>query len=343
MSKFLKVSVAALMLAGPAFADGKMGLGRVAMSEEIAAWDVDVLPDGRGLPEGRGDVFTGEEVFAEKCASCHGDFAEGVDNWPVLAGGFDTLADKDPVKTVGSYWPHLSTVWDYVNRSMPFGAAQTLSEDEVYAIVAYILYSNDLVDDDFELSHENFRDFDMYNKDGFITDDRAVAEYGMWRSEPCMTDCKESVEITMRASVLDVTPEETAAADEEQAAVVEEVVEEAAPVEEVAALDPALVKSGEKVFKKCKACHQVGEGAKNKTGPVLNGIMGRGFASVDGFKYSKVFKAAGGEGRVWDETAMAEFLTKPKAYLKGTKMSFNGLKKEKDIAAIIAYLKSVDG
>ncbi|MCP4821470.1 MAG: cytochrome c family protein, partial [Shimia sp.] len=217
------------------------------------------------------------------------------------------------------------------------------SEDEVYAIVAYILYSNDLVDDDFELSHENFRDFDMYNKDGFITDDRAVAEYGMWRSEPCMTECKESVEITMRASVLDVTPEETAAADEEQAAVVQEVVEEAAPVEEVAALDPALVKSGEKVFKKCKACHQVGEGAKNKTGPVLNGIMGRGFASVDGFKYSKVFKAAGGEGRVWDETAMAEFLTKPKAYLKGTKMSFNGLKKEKDVAAIIAYLKSVDG
>lgn len=343
MSKFLKVTAAALMLSGPALADGKLGLGRVALPEEIAAWDVDVLPDGRGLPEGRGDVFTGEEVFAEKCASCHGDFAEGVDNWPVLAGGFDTLADKDPVKTVGSYWPHLSTVWDYVNRSMPFGAAQTLSEDEVYAIVAYILYSNDLVDDDFELSHENFRDFDMYNKDGFITDDRAVAEYGMWRAEPCMTDCKESVEITMRASVLDVTPDETAAAGEEQAVVVEDVVEEAAPVEEVAALDPELVKSGEKVFKKCKACHQVGDGAKNKTGPILNGIMGRGFASVDGFKYSKVFKAAAEEGRVWDEAAMAEFLAKPKAYLKGTKMSFNGLKKEKDVAAIIAYLKSVDG
>ena len=73
------------------------GLGRPALAEEIAAWDVDILPDGRGLPEGRGDVFTGEEVFAEACASCHGDFAEGVDNWPVLAGGFDTLADKVPV------------------------------------------------------------------------------------------------------------------------------------------------------------------------------------------------------------------------------------------------------
>ena len=91
------------------------GLGRKAHQTEIKAWDIDVLPDGRGLPEGSGDALTGEEVFAENCASCHGDFAEGVDNWPVLAGGFDTLADKDPVKTVGSYWPYL----------LPFGIIST--------------------------------------------------------------------------------------------------------------------------------------------------------------------------------------------------------------------------
>jgi len=154
-------------------ADAGYGLGRAAHLEEIAAWDVDVLPDGRGLPEGRGDAYWGEEVFAEKCASCHGDFAEGADNWPVLAGGFDTLANEDPVKTVGSYWPHLSTAWDYIHRSMPFGEAGTLTADETYAIVAYILYSNDLVDDDFELSHENFAAFEMHNKDGFVVDDRA--------------------------------------------------------------------------------------------------------------------------------------------------------------------------
>lgn len=93
---------------------GSYGLGRVALADEIAAWDFDVLPDGRGLPQGKGDVWTGEEVFADRCASCQGDFAEGVDNWPVLAGGFDTLANEDPVKTVGSYWPHLSTAWDYI-------------------------------------------------------------------------------------------------------------------------------------------------------------------------------------------------------------------------------------
>ncbi len=100
-----------------------------------------------------------------------------MDNWPVLAGGFGTLGDKDPVKTVGSYWPYLSTVWDYVNRSMPFGEAQSLSADEVYAIVAYMLYSNDLVDEDFVLSDTNFAEFEMHNARGFVVDDRPETEY----------------------------------------------------------------------------------------------------------------------------------------------------------------------
>lgn len=324
--------------------DGKYGLGRTALPEEIAAWDIDVLPDGRGLPKGRGDAFTGEEVFAEKCASCHGDFAEGVDNWPSLAGGFDTLADKDPVKTVGSYWPHLSTVWDYVHRSMPFGSAQTLTDDEVYAIVAYILYSNDLVDEDFELSHENFADFEMYNTDGFIIDDRPENEYAIWRTEPCMENCKEKVEITMRASVLDVTPDEEMA-DEDQAPAspsdsASAGTDSGSTVVAATDLDPELVVAGEKVFKKCAACHAVGSGAKNKSGPQLNGVLGRTFGSVDGFKYSKAFLAAKDEGRAWTEEELAGFLTKPKSHIKGTKMSFSGLKKDQDIAAITEYLKS---
>ena len=85
------------------------------------------------------------------------------DGHPWLAGGEGTLADKDPLKTVGSYWPYLSTAWDYVRRSMPFGNAQTLSVDDTYAIVAYILYSNDLVEDDFILSNENFLEVEMPN------------------------------------------------------------------------------------------------------------------------------------------------------------------------------------
>ncbi|WP_299472159.1 c-type cytochrome [uncultured Roseibium sp.] len=336
--------------------DGKLGLGREAQPAEVAAWDVDVLPDGRGLPEGKGDAYWGEEVFAEKCASCHGDFAEGVDNWPVLAGGFDTLGDKDPVKTVGSYWPYLSTVWDYVHRSMPFGEAQTLTADETYAIVAYILYSNDLVDDDFELSHENFAEFEMYNRDGFVIDDRPELEYAKWRGEPCMENCKPSVEITMRATFLDVTPEDGgesvmnhATADDTPTFVAAApstgtdatATEEAPSAAASPSVDPALVAAGEKVFKKCGACHAVGVGAKNKSGPHLNDLIGRQMGSVEGYKYSKGFVAANEEGRVWDEVALAEFLAKPRSYMKGTKMAFSGLKKQNDLDAIAAYLKSV--
>ncbi len=342
------------------------GLGRAALPEEIAAWDVDVLPDGRGLPEGSGNAFDGEAVFSEKCGSCHGDFAEGVDNWPVLAGGFDTLADEDPVKTVGSYWPHLSTVYDYIYRSMPFGEAGTLTPDETYAIVAYILYSNDLIEDDFELSHENFSEFEMYNADGFVIDDRPDLEYSVWRAEPCMENCKDEVQVTMRSVFLVETPPEGGsnsimnhARDEElpsfsaagpsfipegsQASVQE--ASATTTVEEPAEADDgaALLAAGEKAFKKCQACHKVGDGAKNGTGPHLNALFGRTIGGMDGFKYSNVFKSAADEGRVWDDESLAAFLTKPKEYFKGTKMSFAGFKKEEEVKAVIAYLREVGG
>ena len=329
MSRFLELAAAALIFASPAYAADKFDLGRPALPEEIAAWDVDIPPDGASLPEGRGDVVTGEDVFSEKCAACHGDFAEGVDNWPELAGGQDTLADEDPVKTVGSYWPYLSTVWDYVNRSMPYGAAQTLTDDEVYAIVAYILYSNDIVDESFELSHENFLDVDLPNAGGFVVDDREAVEYPAWRREPCMRDCKETVQIVMRATVLDVTPED----EPKDAAAV-------APAAAAAAVDPALIEAGGKVFRKCKACHTVGDDRKKRTGPALTGVVGRGMGAVEGYRYSKVLKTAADAGRVWNEEALTAFLNRPKKFMKGTRMVFAGLKKEADIAALIAYLKS---
>ncbi len=343
--------------------DGTFGLGRPAMEEEIAAWDVDVLPDGRGLPVGSGDVWTGEEVFVERCASCHGEFAEGADNWPVLAGGFDTLADEDPVKTVGSYWPHLSTAWDYISRSMPFGEAGTLTANETYAIVAYILYSNDLVDDDFVLNNENFADFEMYNMDGFVVDVRPETEYAEWREEPCMENCKTEVAVTMRSVFLVETPPEGGSNSVMNEASPDELptfssegptfIPTVAPKpEEEAAATPAvqeieetdqsadLAAAGAKVFKKCKSCHQVGEGAKHSTGPALNGIIGSNAGSVEGFKYSKAMKAAAEAGLVWTDEEMAAFLTKPKDYMKGTRMSFAGLKKPDDIESVIVYLKS---
>lgn len=211
MLKFPKALIlcGALALTASTAMAGPFGLGRTALPEEIAAWDWDISPDGSNLPEGSGSVEDGEMVFADYCASCHGDFAEGAGNWPKLAGGEDTLADEDPLKTVGSYWPYLSTVFDYVRRSMPFGSAGILTDDEVYAITAYILYSNYLVEDDFVLTHENFMDVEMPNAGGFIVDDRAETELGLFsEANACYENCKDSVEITMRATVNDVTPDD---------------------------------------------------------------------------------------------------------------------------------------
>jgi cytochrome c len=335
MSKCLKIAALAILLPLGAGAE-PLGLGRVALPEEIAAWDLDVSPDGTGLPVGSGDVMTGEEVFADKCAACHGDFAEGVGNWPKLAGGAGTLAHEDPLKTVGSYWPYLSTTWDYVNRSMPFGDAQSLTADEVYAIVAYILYSNDLVDDEFVLSDETFADVTLPNADGFVLDDRLETEHAIWQGEPCMRDCKTSVQVTRRALVLDVTPQEDT--DAAKAADQPDVTLAA-----VTGPDPELIADGEKLFKKCKSCHQIGAGAKNRSGPVLTGIVGQAAGTVDGFRYSKALLAMASEGLVWDGQALREFLRKPKAFMKGTKMSFAGLKDDADLDAITAYLASVTG
>ena len=332
-----------------AFAE-KLGLGRAALPEEIAAWDWDISPDGTGLPIGSGDAIDGEEIFADQCAVCHGDFAEGMGRWPELAGGIDTLADEDPLKTVGSYWPYMSTVIDYVKRSMPFGNAGSLTNDEVYATVAYILYSNDLIEDDFVLSNETALDVDFPNADGFIVDDRAQTEYAAWSvTEPCMSECKDEVKITMRARVIDVTPE----VETKKKAQVENVVtttpsatskikEEPQGSVVLALFDADLAAAGKKVFKKCKSCHQVGENAKNRTGPHLNGIFGASAGTVEKFKYSKALKKAADGGLVWGEEELVGFLKKPKKYLKGTKMSFAGLKKENDIAAVIEYLKTFE-
>lgn len=188
---------------------GVFGLGRMATDAEIAAWDIDVRPDGQGLPVGSGTVADGEMLFSEKCASCHGDFGEGVDRWPVLAGGHDTLTEERPEKTIGSYWPYLSTVYDYVRRAMPFGDARSLSDDDVYAITAYLLYLNDQVDDEeFELSDKNFLDIRLPNEANFIADDRYEEPHYTAKKEPCMTDCvAQPVNVTMRARILDVTPD----------------------------------------------------------------------------------------------------------------------------------------
>ncbi|MCB1397800.1 MAG: c-type cytochrome [Rhodobacter sp.] len=361
--KILATTALAGLVASPLLAQ-TYNLGRAALPAEIAAWDIAVEPDGTGLPEGSGDVFTGEDLWVENCAMCHGDFGEGAGAYPVIAGGEGTLTNRRPVKTVGSYWPYLSTVFDYVHRSMPFGNAQILSADDTYAIVAYILYSNGIVEDDFELSRDNFLDVVMPNADGFYVDDRAESEYPQFSTEACMSDCGPAVHITRRATDLQSTPEgavtvfapdrptglaanagapeggEGAAPAAAPVAPAEEPAQEAAAEPAGPALDPALVAAGEGLWRQCRSCHQIGEGARNGTGPELTDVFGRHAGSVEGFRYSGPMQEAGANGLVWTHDELDAFLTDPRAYMRGTRMSFRGLRDAGDRAAIIAYLQS---
>ncbi|BBF92000.1 c-type cytochrome [Blastochloris tepida] len=186
------------------------GVGREARPEEIAGWDIDIRPDGQGLPKGRGTARAGEEIFVAKCAACHGEFGESTGRWPVLAGGAGSLAGHDPVKTIGSYWPYASTVIDYIRRAMPFGDAQSLTNDELYAVTAYLLLLNDVItDQDFVLSEETFPKVRLPNEANFFDDDREVSEKAFWKRQPCMSACAPGEpKIIGRARAIDVTPEE---------------------------------------------------------------------------------------------------------------------------------------
>ncbi len=188
-------------------AEKKLGLGREALPEEIAAWDTDVQADGRGLPPGRGTVKQGEEIYLARCASCHGEFGQGAGRWPALAGGQGSLTADRPNKTIGSFWPQLAPLWDYTRRTMPWGNARSLSADETYAVVAFMLNLNDIVADDFELTDKNLITIRMPNAGGFFADDRETSEKKFWNRNPCMKDCRSAPKITGRAGDADVTPD----------------------------------------------------------------------------------------------------------------------------------------
>ena len=142
-------------------------LGRVATTDEIARGDLIVSPDGENLPAGSGSVAQGAMVYAEKCVACHG--ADGTGG-PLdrLSGGIGSIGSDNPIKTVASYWPYATTLFDYVRRAMPANAAQSLSNDEVYAVAAYLLSIDGIVDDDAVMNADTLPGVEMPNRDGFI-------------------------------------------------------------------------------------------------------------------------------------------------------------------------------
>jgi S-disulfanyl-L-cysteine oxidoreductase SoxD len=152
------------------------GIGRPATAAEIRAWNIDVNASGDGLPAGRGTVAEGARVYAAQCASCHGARGEGVAPFPRLVGGdssnFGFGSNPKLVKTVGNYWPYATTLFDYVNRAMPFGAPGTLTANEVYGVVAWILAENGIVPATAIIDARTLPAVRMPARDRFVPDDR---------------------------------------------------------------------------------------------------------------------------------------------------------------------------
>jgi S-disulfanyl-L-cysteine oxidoreductase SoxD len=190
--------VATSAVAQPARPDApRFGFGKPATPAEIAGWDIDVRPDGKGLPAGSGTVAQGQSIYDEKCASCHGTFGESTDYMPI-AGGVGTLATDQPIRTTGSKLNHATTLWDYINRAMPFGNPKTLSADEVYALTAYVLHLNDILPADAVLDREAILKVKMPNRDGFTTNHGLAAKSGKpdTHNVACMRNCAGDVRLS---------------------------------------------------------------------------------------------------------------------------------------------------
>jgi hypothetical protein len=153
-----------------------LGIGRAATAEEIKAIDIDVMPDGRGLPPGSGTVAEGAKIYAEKCASCHGKNGEGASFERLVATdsgkNFDFATNAKLPRSIGNYWPYATTLYDYTYRAMPFMQPGTLSPNETYSLVAFILALNKIVPDDAVMDASALPKVKMPARDRFVIDNR---------------------------------------------------------------------------------------------------------------------------------------------------------------------------
>jgi mono/diheme cytochrome c family protein len=188
----------------PAQPPGHYGIGAAASDADVAAWTIAVPPDGAHLPPGQGTVEAGGNTYNATCATCHGTFGEGANGYPALVGGVGSLGSASPVRTVGSYLPYATTLWDYINRAMPFYAPHSLKPDQVYGLTAYILNMNEIVPDDFVADAKSITALKMPNRDGFDWKDPRP----MTHNTACMSNCADpaSVKVTSDASTMNLTP-----------------------------------------------------------------------------------------------------------------------------------------
>ncbi len=172
MQKPSLLSISTLLVLGVAALSAQTyGVGREATAGEVAAWDVTIGPEGRELPAGSGTAKDGAQVYEVRCKECHGEDGVGGDQ-AGLVGNPEQLKQAPPIKTVGSYWPYATTLFDYTRRAMPFEDPGTLSADQVYAVTAYVLHLNGLVAEDDVLDRESLPKVVMPNRDGFVRDPR---------------------------------------------------------------------------------------------------------------------------------------------------------------------------
>jgi cytochrome c len=171
MSKAAIVFGAALSLAAGIAMAAQVAppkLGRPATPDDVAKADISIPPDGKGLPTGSGSATQGAQVYNQKCEVCHGSMGAGTPSGDRLVGGIGTLNSPNPIKTVGSYWPYATTVFDYIRRAMPITNPQSLSNDEAYAVTAYILSLDNIVPKDATLDAQSLPKVQMPNKAGFV-------------------------------------------------------------------------------------------------------------------------------------------------------------------------------
>ena len=343
MSRFSK-SILALALigastAGFAFENFK-GVGRGATPAEVKAWDIDVRPDFKGLPKGKGNVERGNELFEEKCASCHGSFGESNEVFTPLAGGTtkDDIKTGNvkglssgelPQRTTFTKVATISTVWDYIYRAMPWTAPKSLKPDEVYAILAYLLNLQEIVPADFELSDRNIAEVQklLPNRNGMTTD------HGLWpgasakkggignggipdvKNVACMKNCKPEVQIGSTLPDYARTAHGELADQNRNFGAVRGTrtlgPEAAKKAADAGTLDLAT-KSG------CMACH----GLKNKiVGPGYNEIVARYQGQTDAESRLVAKVKAGGQG-VWGSVPMPP----------------NGHIKDEDITTLVKWI-----
>lgn len=268
-------------------------LGRPVSDIELSSWDIDVRPDGAGLPPGSGSVADGQIVYDEQCASCHGFFGESND-YIALTGGIGSLTGNSPQRTVGSKLDYATTLWDYINRAMPFPRAKTLTPDQVYAVTAYVLNLNEIVPADAVLDAKSLPAVVMPNRDGFTREHgfKSVDGKPDVHNTTCMDDC---------------APAEMVVASSLPAGFAQEMYgdiashfrnfQRAAPAAVAAAPN-----SGETLAQThgCLACHAV---AQVRVGPAFNAVAQRYADKADALA-SLTAKVRGGGAGNWGSVAM---------------------------------------